>query len=453
MLNIDCDQLFDGHELLGPSRLVIEGGLVSTVLSTARGSLPEDDGAFRTAFAMPGLIDSHVHVTGYGEGNPAGAPFEPHKHFLRLCAYTGVTTLRDVGNTIEAIDYLREWSAKYDGPRIFSSGPILDRPPLTWPFSRMVRTQPETASAVARLNADGVDWIKAYRRVDTETMGWIVAAARDAGLPVAADCGLTSAVEAATAGVRSLEHVVTLLSSLRPRTENGTAATSPASVPAAWDGLDLDSAATDQLCDVMVREGTFLCPTVLVSRRIALSDEMARDPYLDFGALVMPYNRRLKRMDNPIGARIGKRYMAEMFPSAATDKATTEATRRGVDCMGALITRLHGAGVKVVMGSDAPNPSLTPGYSLQQELAEAERHGLSPLDLLRSCTSTAGELLGQETLGVLGPGSAADVLCIAGDPARRGVAEITKLERVMVRGQWVDRDRLAEKLKKAVEAS
>lgn len=182
---IHCDVLFDGEKLVEHAKVRVDGAVVSEVVA---GSEPLDPGesaadVLRTKFLMPGLIDAHVHVTGYVEGLPAGVPFQPMKHFARLCIYNGVTAVRDTGNSLETLFYLREWTEEFRGPRVFGSGPLLDSPPLTWPFSRIVRDEAAAQREVARLAFEGVDLIKAYRHIGPGLLATIVTAASEHGLP------------------------------------------------------------------------------------------------------------------------------------------------------------------------------------------------------------------------------------------------------------------------------
>jgi imidazolonepropionase-like amidohydrolase len=55
------------------------------------------------------------------------------------------------------------------------------------------------------------------------------------------------------------------------------------------------------------------------------------------------------------------------------------------------------------------------------------RYGMTPMQAIKSATSVAARLLGQEeNLGSIAPGRFADLVAVAGDP----LADITELERV-----------------------
>lgn len=446
MLCIETRELFDGHALRGPARVVLEGERIVSVTA-----LPEDGAGvpaadLRCAFAMPGLIDGHVHISGYSEGMPNGHPFEPMKSFLRLCGLTGITAVRDLGNSLETIGYVKRWSERFDGPRIFAAGPLLDAPPLRWSFSRLTQTPEEAEVEVDRLAFEGVDWLKAYRSIDPELLATIVATGRRHGLPVAIDCGASTALEAARAGVRSIEHAA----NLRAR-ECGEEIHGSVQEARAWSGVEPEGAAYRELSETLLQHGTYICPTLLVSRRHCLLEEVIADPYLDFAVPVMPYHRHFKRMRTSMGMRMGRRYVHQYMGIAELAREEREQVVEGLDRMGRIVAALQADGVPVVAGTDTPNPSLAPGFSLHEEMAAMAAAGMPLPAVLESATGRAGELLGDPALGVLREGTHADVLCLDGD-ASADLDALGRIREVFVRGRRVDREGLRDKLQAAMEA-
>src|SRR6202163_2251706 len=79
----------------------------------------------RGKFLIPGLVDSHVHLTGAGE--PDGS----RDFFLPLLLANGVTTVRDMGGYLESLVPLRRdiREGKRVGPQVFFAGPYLDGSP------------------------------------------------------------------------------------------------------------------------------------------------------------------------------------------------------------------------------------------------------------------------------------------------------------------------------------
>lgn len=80
--------------------------------------------------------------------------------------------------------------------------------------------------------------------------------------------------------------------------------------------------------------------------------------------------------------------------------------------------------VKIAFGTDLNGNHGNAG----QEFVWMARYGMPPLEILRSATSTAAELMGwQDRVGTLEPGKLADVIAVNGDP----VHDITAMKRVV----------------------
>ena len=94
--------------------------------------------------------------------------------------------------------------------------------------------------------------------------------------------------------------------------------------------------------------------------------------------------------------------------------------------------------VNITYGTDA---GVFPHRENNKDFALLASMGMRPIDLLRSATSRAADLLGTSDRGTLAPGKLADVIAVGDDPA----ANIRTLERpsfVMQGGRRVDTARL-----------
>ncbi len=126
----------------------------------------------------------------------------------------------------------------------------------------------------------------------------------------------------------------------------------------------------------------------------------------------MPYHGYLARMRGSIGMRVGRKFMARYMPIPNLDRDERREVEAGLDRQAQMAAALVEGGVRVVAGTDTPNPSLTPGFSLAQELAAMVAAGISETEALTSATSRTGRLLGREDLGVVPPGAQADLLLL-----------------------------------------
>jgi len=83
------------------------------------------------------------------------------------------------------------------------------------------------------------------------------------------------------------------------------------------------------------------------------------------------------------------------------------------------------AGVKIAFGTDVGGFSWTD--PIANEFTFMTQYGMSPMDAIRSATSSAADMLDMTgELGVIAPGAYADVVAVQGDP----IANIAVLKNV-----------------------
>jgi imidazolonepropionase-like amidohydrolase len=97
------------------------------------------------------------------------------------------------------------------------------------------------------------------------------------------------------------------------------------------------------------------------------------------------------------------------------------------------------AGARMAFGTDA---GVYPHGDNARQFAVMTEYGMKPIDAIRTATANAAELLGRgQELGVIGQGSFADVIAVAGDP-RTDVKLLEHVKFVMKNGrvyknEWV----------------
>jgi imidazolonepropionase-like amidohydrolase len=96
-----------------------------------------------------------------------------------------------------------------------------------------------------------------------------------------------------------------------------------------------------------------------------------------------------------------------------------------------LTKMLHDGGVRVLPGSDFPNPVMVPGASLHEELVLLVRAGLTTAESLRAATLNPAIYLGMtDSLGTVAAGKVADLVLLDANP-------LTDIRNVaLVRGVW-----------------
>lgn len=239
------------------------------------------------------------------------------------------------------------------GLHIFGCGPLLDDLPFTWAFSRLVRNETETQKQVTRLAAEGVDFIRAYQRVNPSALAAIVETAGQYGLKVSAHPRTTTVAEACRLGVCSLEGLAYFLEPEWMPEQDWDEMT-PADRARLWAHVDLSSSKINEWVERLVEQKVTVCPALLAARRRANLDEAINDPYLDYMSAVMPYHRHLKNMRNPFRYAVGKTFLKRYMPVASLDKAEQKEVEEGLLRMRDMLQLLHEKGVKLAIGSDSP---------------------------------------------------------------------------------------------------
>ena len=138
--------------------VIVAGGKIQAITPSAFAQLPSNTQVIDATgkFLIPGLTDSHLHLTGASE--PTGS----REFFLPLLLANGITTVRDMGGYLQSLVPLREEirDGKRLGPEIFFPGPYLDGDPPSFQPSLVVTNATQAADDVQSLVAQRVDFIK-----------------------------------------------------------------------------------------------------------------------------------------------------------------------------------------------------------------------------------------------------------------------------------------------------
>jgi imidazolonepropionase-like amidohydrolase len=405
-------------QMLRDRTVIIRGSRIATVGPRASTRLPLGarviDG--RGRYLIPGLWDMHVH-------NPEPGAEAMLPGYL---AY-GVTGVRDMGADLLALRAHRDRITVGGtiGPRIVLAGPILDGPlgrpmPAAHGSWRIEVTQPARARRlVDSLVAAGADFIKVHERLDADVHRAIMMRARTRGVAVAGHAPTAvGAAAAAEAGQRTIEHLVNVpfactdaeRSELRPT--NGLEAL-------------LGGCATDDpvaLMRVFVDRGTWHVPTLVVQQRVALGPGVSRG---DPGLRHVPMSvRELLRSVGPLDLPAPRGRARERF---------TRFFEKRVSQVG----QMHAAGVRLLVGSDAPG--VAPGWSVHEEMRLFVRAGIPPIDALRAATINPARMLAAtDSLGSVAEGKLADLVLLDADPLE-DIRNTLRVRAVLAGGRFYDR--------------
>ncbi|MHB8295809.1 MAG: amidohydrolase family protein [Acidimicrobiales bacterium] len=385
-------RLFDGERVLDATDLRVVGGRIDAI-----GGPPvlgeEDlvvDGAGGTL--LPGLIDAHVHLL---------------PGCTQLAATFGVTTLVDQFSKPEVIAPERAAIAAAGsgiGParadlRTSSIGatapgghPTMAYAPIpyvTGPADAHAFVEARIAECATHLKViyeDGSGTKLDIPSLSPATIEVLVRAAHDNGLPVVAHVSTgAGAVTVARCGVDVLAHVP--FDRMSPTQVRDVASTGVALI------------ATLSIADGFPGPGGEL-------------------PLLGERALAARLTPRWRRALD----RQSARWMPPEPPDGAAARDNT--------------IRLFEAGVRVLAGTDAPNPGLVHGASLHRELQHLVLAGLRPIEALSAATLLPAKVFGLPDRGRLIVGGRADMVLVEGDPTE-AIAATQHLRRAWVLGRQV----------------
>jgi imidazolonepropionase-like amidohydrolase len=376
----------DGSEI-EDACVKIEGGRIVEINA---GSEPSADHTIdlegRTL--MPGLVDAHVHMTG-GDGTilvgePVGFDFGASLKMAdpllkavfdsveaaRITLEAGVTTVRELGGRdyIDVFMKRAQQAGQIDCPRMVVAGPGLFMTGGHYSFLEPGHEADGVHGVVKRIRelvANGVDVIKIFSIQGPETLGdWLtpqftreelvaaVAEAHRLGRRVAAHAlGSEGLDNALAAGIDTVEH-----------------------------GWYL----SEEQCEIMLKTGTYLAPTL--------------------GVLVNTTRQRA----------------AFDLPEVSTD---------GEAAVFSGIQRAIELGVQVIMGSDCGGIITHKNGSNAEELEHYVRCGMSTMEAIQSGTLRAARALALDAeIGSVQAGKAADLLILEEDP----LTDITMVRSALV---------------------
>ncbi len=399
-------------------RVIQDGFLViagSRIAEIGEGDLPENFTGERIdgngAVLMPGLADMHVH---YYETD-LGAAYLAN----------GITLVRNLTGSLGAG---RRDQAALDGtiiaPRVITSGPIIDAGEgFSNDFFIRARNPNQAIGAVRSQARSGYDAIKLYEQLDAETFRAAIAEARANKLKVYAHVPASLDIFALLEmKIDSLEH----LDGYAQAMARDGFTTDRENAWAEW-WANVDRAKFPDLARATAEAGSWTVPTFAITYgRIASADP---DAYY-----AQPEARLL-----PLWADSWRRNAA----GYEDDRAFFE--RSLVEKI-AFVSSLRAAGANILIGTDGPNPFVTPGYAIHNELAAFKQAGFSNEEILTVATVEAARFIGERgRTGTITVGAHADLILLPGDPVE-DLAVLREPLGAMVAGNWHSRDSIDKAL-------
>ncbi len=378
-----------GSAPIRDATMIVEDGRITAIASAA--NLPSGARIVRLdgKFIIPGLIDTHGHVS--GQWVPEGVTGESDRirGELELFAKYGVTTVNSLGDG-DAVVAVRDAASPTDPrARLLAAGSVI------------AASDPAAARAAAIANAEvGVDWLKL--RVD-DNLGTVQKMPWDA-VQAVLDVGDER-------GVRVATHLF-YLDDAKRLLEMGTGM-----VAHSVRDTDVD----DSFINALIANEVCYVPTL--TRELSTFVYAERPGFFDNDFFTeLADEREVARVSEPA-------FMERMrqSPAAAGYRIALRQALRNLKL-------LVDAGAPVTFGTDAGPAGRFPGFFEHLELSLMVRAGLEPEQALIAATSRAAACLGLDDVGTLEVGKWADFIVLASSPMR-DITNTQTLEQVYVAGK------------------
>ena len=384
---------------MGPATVLVEDGkIVSITAGIDRTATGDDIIDLSDKTVLPGLIDTHVHLTGDPGGDFWKEATEPGewgvvvgvKNALKTVK-AGFTTVREAGSAGQTAFALRRGTDEglIAGPRIIAAGPPLaiigghgDVSGFLPEINDLLSSgftctgAVECTAKVRKASRNGSNVIKI-----TATGGVLSQQGRGLGAHFTDDEMTAIADTAHSLGLKVMAHA---------HGARGVEAAAAAGI----DSIEHGTFADEQALRVMKARGTYLVPTLLAFRGVSEG--------LGTGMYTPVVENKIRMTLSEVGKAVG---LAKQL------------------------------GVPVAFGTDAGVFAHGRNAEEFQMLVDA---GMTPREALASATTVAARLLDMEgQIGRIAPGYSADLIAVSGNPLE-DAATLQQVDWVMARGQIID---------------
>ena len=351
---------------------------------------------------------------------------------LPLFVANGVTGIRTMGDELPAILRWREAITKGTllGPRMVSSGPMLDGPTPNFPASLQIASPADAVRAVDSLKAQGVDFIKIQSLIPRDAYFAAASEARKQGIVFAGHVpDAVRASEAVEAGQKSIEHYTGVFEGCSTIEDQLIAG--PRGPRKSVETFDPKRA--NKLVALFAKNQTWQVPTLVWERGQWLIDttDLKHEPLEKY----VPVYWKDKTYP---------KFVSSILATLDTDPLSYR--RKYVEMEMEMTRAMHKAGVPFLAGTDtAAGVYVVPGFSLHEELELFVEAGFTPMEALQTATSNPARYLGTEaTMGSIAPGKIADLVLLNADPTL-DIHNARNIESVVLAGKYfshADLDRL-----------
>lgn len=353
-------------------------------------------------YLMPGLAEMHGHIP------PPNSPPGVIEDVLLLYLANGITTVRGMlGHDGQLELRAKTASGELVGPTLYLAGPSFN--------GNSVNSVQEAIDKVKAQKEQGWDLLKVHPGLSRAEYDAMAKTAKEVGMRFAGhvpeDVGLIHALES---GHETFDHIDGYVEYLE------------------GDKGLVDPKKLAEVVQQTKAKGAWIVPTsalweVLYSAipldTLRAYPELKYVPVTAVNSWSKMYEDRLTQIPREAAANV-------------------LANRRTI------LRALHEGGVKILMGTDAPQQFSIPGFSLHRELLRMREAGMTAYDILVSGTVNVGQYFAkQDSFGTIEAGKRADLVLVDANPLT-DITNVSKISGVMARGRWLSREDLDTALAK-----
>lgn len=416
----------DSPRVLEEQTVIIKDGVIFEIGSSETVHVPEEAKIINGQgnYLLPGLTDFHIHLRSTDE-------------LVSYLAY-GVTTVVHMSGAMNGAPELLYYKKQLNnhemiGPRLLTTGPILDgNPPIFAGVSTSVSAPEEARRVVAEQKKQGYDFIKVYNNLSPDLLNAITGEAEVQGMSVIGHIPRMSGREQALqqaldAGMAMIAH-----------------------------GEEYFFTYFYSSVDSLLDRGQIPNPDeneIPVAVQITREAGTAVTPNLSFAAMTRKQLDSLDTIFSDFETRYLHPEVLEMWKEQnSTQRPDLERFDKREKAkyvfLKKLMKALNDAGVPLLLGTDASAPGLFPGQSAHVELCELVEAGLTPYEALAAGTRNAGKFINShvsasEPFGVIEAGQQADLILAEGNPLEN-IYNASNIRGVMKGGRWFPIEQLAE---------
>jgi hypothetical protein len=408
-------------ELISDRQIVIDSGKIKKIVANI-----ENKEVYKTIidgqgkYALPGLAEMHAHIP----SPPTSKERTEETLFLYLS--NGITTIRGMLGHPSHLE-LRKAAERGEllSPRIFTSSPSLN--------GNSVTTTEEARDKVISYKNEGYDFLKIHPGIKRDVFDVLVKTANEVGITfsghVPVDVGIEHALKSKYA---SIDHVDGFLEGLVPASANVNPNDN------GFFGYNFtklaDTSKIDEIVELSKSNKVWIVPTQsLFERWFAPIDgeTLLQQPEMKYMSTSTLANWKVRKEEST-------------GPDTNFDKKQWETF---IDIRRKLINSINKKGQGLLLGSDAPQLFNVPGFSIHHEIDGMSASGLSPMEIIQSGTVNPARFFDMETVfGQLKEGMAADILLVNSNPVE-DIGALKDLTGVMVRGVWLSKEAIDQKLR------